>query len=49
VINLFNSRNITQIDSRLVLDPGSDRPRIVEVAQDRGVPFFPSFGLRFWF
>lgn len=49
VINLFNGRNITQIDSPLVFDPGTDRPRIIEVAQDRGIPFFPSAGLRFWF
>jgi hypothetical protein len=38
-----------RIDSELVLDPASDRPRIIEVAQDRGIPFFPSFGVRVWF
>jgi hypothetical protein len=49
VINLFNGRNVTQIDSRLAVDPGTDRPRIIEVAQDRGIPLFASIGLRFWF
>ena len=49
VINLFNGRNITQIDSMLVLDPAADQPRIVERAQDLGIPFFPSVGIRFWF
>ena len=49
VVNLLNTRNITQIDSMLAVDPGADRPRISEVAQDRGLPFFPSVGIRFWF
>ena len=49
VINVFNSRNITQIDSFLTVDPASDRPHITEQAQDRGIPFFPSVGIRFWF
>lgn len=49
VINLFNGRNITQIDSLLAVDPTADRPRIREVAQDRGIPFFQSLGFRFWF
>jgi hypothetical protein len=33
----------------LEVDETSDRPRIVERAQDRGIPIFPSFGVRFWF
>ena len=49
VINIFNGRNITQIDSMLALDPAADRPQVLERAQDRGIPFFPSVGLRFWF
>lgn len=49
VVNLLNGRNITQIDSSLEINPGADRPRIREAAQDRGLPFFPSVGLRFWF
>lgn len=49
VVNVLNGRNNTQIDTTLEVDPGADRPRIRETAQDRGVPFFPSVGLRFWF
>jgi hypothetical protein len=49
VVNLLNTRNFTQIDSTLAVDPSADRPRIIEMAQDRGIPFFPSVGLRFWF
>jgi outer membrane receptor protein involved in Fe transport len=48
-INVLNAKNVIQIDSALVFDPASDRPRIIEVAEDRGIPFFPSFGIRFWF
>jgi hypothetical protein len=36
-------------DKDVAFDPASDRPRIVEVAQDSGIPFFPSFGIRVWF
>jgi TonB-dependent Receptor Plug Domain len=49
VVNLLNSRNITQIDTQLVYDPGAVRPRLLEVAHDRGIPLFPSIGVRFWF
>ena len=49
IVNLLNSKNLTQIDSSLEVDPAADRPRIREIAQDRGLPFFPSVGLRFWF
>ncbi len=49
LLNILNRRNVTQVDSTLVFDPASDRPGIVERAQDRGIPFFPSFGIRFWF
>ena len=48
-VNLLNARNVTKIDSALVFDPLSDRPGIIERAEDRGSPFFPSFGIRFWF
>jgi len=48
-LNVFNASNFIQIDSALVFDPSSDRPRIVERAEDRGIPFFPSFGIRVWF
>ena len=49
IVNVLNGKNITQIDSSLEVDPAADRPRIRETAQDRGLPFFPSVGLRFWF
>lgn len=49
IVNVLNARNITQIDSFLAIDPAANRPRILETAQDRGLPFFPSVGLRFWF
>lgn len=49
LINLLNAKNVAQIDSNLVYDPGAERPAILERAQDRGIPFFPSFGIRFWF
>ena len=49
LINVFNAKNLIQIDSALVLDPGADRPGIIEVFEDRGIPFFPSFGIRVWF
>ena len=49
LLNVLNAKNAIQIDSALVLDPGSDRPGIIERAQDRGIPFFPSFGIRVWF
>jgi len=48
-LNIFNASNFIQIDSALVFDPTSDRPRIIERAEDRGLPFFPSFGIRVWF
>ncbi len=49
LINVLNAKNVAQIDSALTFDPVSDRPGIIERAQDKGVPFFPSFGIRFWF
>ena len=49
LLNVVNATNIFQIDSALVLDPASDRPRIIERAVDRGIPFFPSIGIRVWF
>ena len=49
LINVLNAKNIAQIDSALVFDPTADRPAIVERVQDQGIPFFPSFGIRFWF
>lgn len=49
LVNVINSRNAAQVDSAIVFDPSSDRPRIVERLVDRGVPFFPFAGLRFWF
>jgi hypothetical protein len=48
-LNVLNARNLIQMDSALVLDPSSDRPGIIERGEDRGIPFFPSFGIRVWF
>ena len=48
-MNLLNGPNITQIDTQLVHDPGAVRLRLVEIAHDRGIPLFPSIGVRFWF
>jgi hypothetical protein len=48
-LNVLNAKNLIQIDSALVFDPASDRPRIIERSEDRGIPFFPSFGIRVWF
>lgn len=49
IVNVFNATNVTKIDSALVYDPLSNRPGIIERAEDQGVPFFPYFGVRFWF
>ncbi len=49
VLNALNRTNIVQVDAALELDPQADRPRIVERYEDRGIPFFPSVGVRFWF
>lgn len=46
LLNVLNARNPGFVDSMLVYDPTGDRPGIVEVPGDRGVPFFPSFGVR---
>lgn len=49
LLNVLNARNVAAIDSALAFDPGGDRPRIVEVPGDRGIPFLPSLGVRFSF
>jgi len=49
LVNLLNAKNVVKIDSALVFDPTSNRPGIIERAEDKGIPFFPSFGIRFWF
>ena len=49
LVNVLNAKNVVKIDSALVFDPSSNRPGIVERAEDRGMPFFPSLGIRFWF
>lgn len=48
-LNVFNATNVVQFDSALVLNPSSDRPGIIERAEDHGLRFFPSFGVRVWF
>jgi hypothetical protein len=48
VINVFGRENAGSIETRLRYDPTGDRPRIVE-RPVAGVPFLPSFGVRFRF
>lgn len=48
VINLLNRKNAGTLDPQLEYDPTSDRPKIVEQA-DQGIPRFPTLGLRFRF
>ena len=47
-INALRRKNVSQIDATLEYDPTSDRPRLVETPAD-GVPFLPTFGVRFRF
>ena len=49
LLNLSNARNVSFIDSTLVFDPGGHWPRIVETPGERGLPFFPSIGVRIAF
>lgn len=49
IMNVLNRKNVILIDSALVFDPRADRPGVVELREDTGIPFFPSFGIRFWF
>jgi hypothetical protein len=48
VINLLDRQNVGAYDPRLEYDPTSDRPRIVEEA-DQAVPLLPTVGVRFRF
>ncbi len=48
VINVLNRQNAGALDPRLEYDPGSDRPRIVEV-RDQAIPRLPTVGVRFRF
>ena len=48
VINLLNRKNAGALEPRLVHDPNSDRPRIVE-DRDRSIPRLPTLGVRFRF
>ena len=48
VINLLNRDNASSIDTELVYDPTSDRPKVTEVRSGR-LPFLPSFGIRYRF
>ncbi|HET6900142.1 MAG TPA: TonB-dependent receptor, partial [Vicinamibacteria bacterium] len=47
-INALARKNVSAIDGTLEYDPGSDRPKLVETPTD-GVPFLPTFGVRFRF
>jgi hypothetical protein len=47
-INALARKNVSAIDGTLEYDPDSDRPKLVETPTD-GVPFLPTFGVRFRF
>jgi len=47
-INATRRKNVSTIDATLEYDPDSDRPKLVETPGD-GVPFLPTFGVRFRF
>ena len=47
-INATVRKNVSAIDATLEYDPDSDRPKLVETPTD-GVPFLPTFGVRFRF
>jgi hypothetical protein len=48
VINLLNRRNVGSLETELVYDPASDRPRVT-TTRDGALPLLPSFGVRFRF
>jgi hypothetical protein len=48
VINLLNRRNVGSLETELVYDPASDRPRVT-TTRDGPLPLLPSFGVRFRF
>jgi hypothetical protein len=48
VINVLNRENAGQLDPQLAYDPGADRPQVV-YERAAGIPFLPSFGVRFRF
>ena len=48
LINALGRQNTGAYNVTLEYDPGSDRPRIVETST-LGIPFLPSFGVRFRF
>lgn len=48
VINLLNRDNAGSLDTELLYDPTSDRPKLSTVRQGR-LPLLPSFGLRYRF
>jgi hypothetical protein len=47
-INALRRKNVSTIDATLEYDAASDRPKLVETPSD-GVPFLPTFGVRFRF
>jgi hypothetical protein len=48
VINVTSRKNVGAYQASLTYDPASDRPRLEETPS-RGIPFLPSFGVRFRF
>lgn len=47
-INVLNRDNASDLEARLVFDPTSDRPKVVE-EPSLSLPFLPSFGVRYRF
>jgi hypothetical protein len=47
-INATRRKNTSSMDATLAYDPDSDRPRLVRT-RGSGVPFLPTFGIRFQF
>jgi len=48
ILNILNRKNAGALEPRLEYDPSSDRPRIVEEA-DQSIPRLPTIGVRFRF
>lgn len=48
IINVTNRKNAGVLDAQLEYDPQSERPRLIEKPSG-GLPFLPSFGVRFAF
>lgn len=48
-INVFNRRNAAQADYRINFNPVTGEPILSEGLDEGGIPFLPTFGIRFRF